>query len=106
MARVMSFMLTLFILVPMLALALGQSIIVIRGWRGVFALYLVMAVLLGLWLVFRQPETLPADKRIPFRPKLLLSNGQRILSSRRVVMLIAATNSRTRPEIVSITMTK
>ncbi|GGB06554.1 hypothetical protein GCM10011491_38350 [Brucella endophytica] len=75
MARVMSFMFTLFILVPTLAPALGQGIIAIGGWRGVFVLYLVMAGLLGLWLVLRQPETLPVDKRIAFRPKLLLSNG-------------------------------
>lgn len=91
MARVMSFMFTLFILMPMLAPALGQGIIAIGGWRSVFALYLVMAGLLGLWLIIRQPETLPADKRIAFRPKLLALNGRRILSNRRVVMLIAAT---------------
>ncbi|PYE86465.1 multidrug effflux MFS transporter [Phyllobacterium leguminum] len=91
MARVMSFMFTLFILVPMLAPALGQGIIAVAGWRGVFLLYLVVAGLLGLWLVLRQPETLPVDKRIAFRPKLLLTNGRRILSNRRVVMLIAAT---------------
>jgi len=91
MARAMSFMFTLFILVPMLAPALGQGIIALGGWRSVFALYLVLAGLLGLWLVVRQPETLPAEKRIAFRPKLLLSNGRRILSNRRVAMLIAAT---------------
>ncbi|MBP1844658.1 DHA1 family bicyclomycin/chloramphenicol resistance-like MFS transporter [Rhizobium petrolearium] len=91
MARVMSLMFTLFILVPMLAPALAQGVISLAGWRSVFGIYLVMAVLLGLWLVMRQPETLPADKRIAFRPKLLLRNGRRILSKRRVALLIIAT---------------
>ncbi|MDW5313908.1 multidrug effflux MFS transporter [Rhizobium sp. PL01] len=91
MARVMSLMFTLFILVPMLAPALAQGLISFAGWRSVFGVYLVMAVLLGLWLAMRQPETLPAEKRIPFRPKLLFLNGRRILSKRRVVLLIIAT---------------
>ncbi|HEV7323067.1 MAG TPA: multidrug effflux MFS transporter [Ensifer sp.] len=91
MARVMSFMFTLFILVPMLAPGLAQGIIAIGGWRSVFAVYLVVAALLGLWLVMRQPETLPVERRIPFRPRLLLANGRRILSNRRVALLIAAT---------------
>lgn len=91
MARVMSFMFTLFILVPMLAPALAQGLITVGGWRSVFAVYLGVAGLLGLWLVMRQPETLPPERRIPFRPKLLVLNTRRILSNRRVTLLIVAT---------------
>ncbi|RDL51067.1 Bicyclomycin resistance protein [Ensifer sp. M14] len=91
MARVMSFMFTLFILVPMLAPSLAQGIIAVGGWRSVFVVYLAVAGLLGVWLVLRQPETLPVAKRIPFRPRLLLLNGRRILSNRRVTLLIVAT---------------
>ncbi|ACP24519.1 MFS permease [Sinorhizobium fredii NGR234] len=91
MARVMSLMFTLFILVPMLAPALAQGLIGIGGWRSVFGAYLAIAGLLSLWLVVRQPETLPATRRIPFRPGLLILNGRRILSDRRVASLIVAT---------------
>lgn len=91
MARVMSLMFTLFIFVPMLAPALAQGLISVAGWRSVFCVYLVMAAFLGLWLMIRQKETLPADKRISFRPKLLCLNGRRILSKRRVTLLIIAT---------------
>lgn len=91
MARVMSFMFTLFILVPMLAPALAQGIIAVGGWRSVFAVYLGVAGLLGVWLAMRQPETLPPAKRIPFRPRLLVLNGWRILSNQRVTLLIVAT---------------
>ena len=91
MARVMSFMFTLFILVPMLAPALGQGLISLAGWRSVFGICLVIALLLGIWLLMRHPETLPAAKRIVFRPTLLVRNGGRILSKRRVTLLIIAT---------------
>ncbi|QHQ36133.1 multidrug effflux MFS transporter [Algicella marina] len=91
MARVMSFMFTLFIFVPMLAPALGQAVMALAGWRGMFGFYLLMAALLGIWLMRRQPETHPPEARIPFRPATLLRNGARILASRRVACLIAAT---------------
>lgn len=91
MARVMSLMFTLFILVPMLAPALAQGLISFAGWRSIFHVYLALTVVLGLWLLMRQPETLPADQRISFRPQLLFLNGRRILSKRRVVVLIIAT---------------
>lgn len=91
MARVMSLMFTLFILVPMVAPTLGQSLSALAGWRAVFAFYLATAALLGLWLALRQPETLPADRRIPLRPRLIVLNAGRILSNRRVALLILAT---------------
>lgn len=91
MARVMSFMFTLFILVPMLAPALAQLIMGFAGWRIIFVFYLVVASLLALWLVLRQPETLPPERRIEFRPRLLFRNGLRILCDRRVGLLITAT---------------
>lgn len=91
MARIMSFMFTLFILVPMLAPALAQGLIVMAGWRAVFVAYLLIAVVLGLWLARRQPETLSEEKRIPFRLRLVLRNSGRILSKPSVTLLIIST---------------
>lgn len=91
MARVMSFLFSLFILVPMVAPALGQGVIALTGWRGMFTLYLALALGLGAWLALRQPETLSRERRIPFRPRILLANGARILVNRRVALLIVAT---------------
>lgn len=91
MARVMSFMFSLFILVPMLAPALAQGLIAMAGWRSVFFAYFVIAVVLGAWVAARHPETLPMARRIPFRPRLLFLNARRILSSPRVTLLIVAT---------------
>lgn len=91
MARIMSFMFTLFILVPMLAPVLAQGLIAFAGWRSLFGFYLAIAAILGTWLFVRQPETLPPDRRIAFRPRLLFMNGRRILGHPRVVLLILAT---------------
>ena len=91
MARVMSFMFTLFILVPMLAPALAQGLISVAGWRSVFVVYFAVSIGLGIWLVTRHPETLPVSNRIRLRPRLLFRNALRIISSRRVSLLIVST---------------
>lgn len=91
MARVMSYMFSLFIIVPMVAPALGQGILVSAGWRAIFMLYLVLALFLGAWLAIRHPETLQRENCIPLRPRVLLSNGAGILSNQSVTLLIAAT---------------
>lgn len=91
MARVMSFIFVLIILVPMLAPAFGQLVMAFSGWRAIFVVYLAMAVALGAWLVSRQPETLAPDNRIALRPVILVRNALRIAGNRRVALLILAT---------------
>ncbi|WP_367716133.1 multidrug effflux MFS transporter [Nitratireductor sp. GISD-1A_MAKvit] len=91
MARIMSFMFVLFILVPMLAPAMGQLVLAFAGWRAIFVVYLILSMLLCVWLLARQPETLPPQSRIRFHPATLLQNTARILGNRRVTLLIVAT---------------
>lgn len=66
MARVMSFVMTVFIFVPMLAPIMGQVVLLFAGWRAIFAVFIGLTLLLSVWLALRQPETLPAERRIPF----------------------------------------
>lgn len=66
MARVMSFIMTVFILVPIVAPALGQSILLLAGWRAIFGAFVLLAFMTLVWLGVRQPETLPRDQRKPF----------------------------------------
>ncbi|MGJ8585063.1 MAG: MFS transporter [Marinosulfonomonas sp.] len=79
MAQVMSLVFTIFILVPMLAPAIGQGMTLLTGWRGLFGFYVAVAVLAGAWLALRQPETLPVERRIALAPGRILRNGARIL---------------------------
>jgi DHA1 family bicyclomycin/chloramphenicol resistance-like MFS transporter len=66
MARVMSFIMTIFILVPILAPALGQGILLFAGWRMIFAVFIGLSAVVLAWLVLRQPETLAPEHRRPF----------------------------------------
>lgn len=66
MARVMSFIMTIFILVPILAPALGQGILLFTGWRAIFVFFILFSLAVQVWLAIRQPETLPPAKRRPF----------------------------------------
>ncbi len=69
MARIMSFVMSVFMLVPILAPSIGQAVLLVAGWRWIFAGFLAMAALAAVWLALRQPETLPRDRRLPFSPK-------------------------------------
>ena len=66
MARVMSFIMAVFILVPVVAPAVGQGILFAANWRVIFVLFLVLSVIIFAWLAVRQPETLPVDRRTAF----------------------------------------
>jgi DHA1 family bicyclomycin/chloramphenicol resistance-like MFS transporter len=66
MARVMSFVMTVFILTPMLAPTLGQAIMGFSNWRGIFISFVVFALVTLIWFAARMPETLPAERRAPF----------------------------------------
>ena len=50
MARVMSLIFTVFILVPMIAARIGQGLLLAAGWRKIFGLYLFWAGLPGFGL--------------------------------------------------------
>jgi DHA1 family bicyclomycin/chloramphenicol resistance-like MFS transporter len=85
MARIMSFIFMVFILVPMLAPALGQAILFVADWRAIFFVFLIIAAIVALWLSLRQPETLAAERRIPIRLDTLLANGLLILRHAKVM---------------------
>ncbi len=67
MARITSFITTVFMLVPALAPSLGALIIHFGGWRAIFPAFVAFAALAGTWMLLRQGETLAAQERRPFR---------------------------------------
>ena len=66
MARLMSFALAVFILVPTVAPALGQGIQWLGGWRAIFGTFFAAAAIAFAWFGLRQPETLSPAHRRPF----------------------------------------
>lgn len=82
MARVMSFALSVFILVPALAPALGQGILVVAGWRAIFATFLFVALVTLLWFALRQPETLAPERRSSFSARRILLAAREVCTTR------------------------
>jgi MFS transporter, DHA1 family, multidrug resistance protein len=66
MARVMSFVMTVFILVPVIAPSMGQAVLLFWGWRSVFVVLLILAVINLIWFAARHPETLHEEYRGEF----------------------------------------
>ncbi|WP_374330971.1 multidrug effflux MFS transporter [Aestuariivirga sp.] len=79
MARVMSFVMMVFMLVPMLAPSIGTLVLLFADWRFIFVGFLAVGVIAGLWLWFRQDETLPREKRTPLAVTSLLSAAGQVL---------------------------
>ncbi|WP_114967260.1 multidrug effflux MFS transporter [Alkalilacustris brevis] len=90
MAQVMSFVMTVFILVPVIAPTLGAWIAGFWGWRAVFLSFVVFGVVAGSWLMLRQPETLPPETRRPLHLGPVLAALREVFSSRMVVICIGA----------------
>ncbi len=82
MARVMSFVMTVFILVPMLAPTLGLVILQFVGWRAIFGIFLLLALIALIWFAIRQPETLAPENRAPFTMRRILKTTQMIIKNR------------------------
>jgi DHA1 family bicyclomycin/chloramphenicol resistance-like MFS transporter len=66
MARVMSFITVIFILVPMVAPLVGQAVMQYFHWREIFTVFWIVAVIAGGWFFLRQPETLIRANRKKF----------------------------------------
>jgi DHA1 family bicyclomycin/chloramphenicol resistance-like MFS transporter len=66
MAKIMSFVMAVFILVPAVAPSIGQALILLSDWRATFAFLLFMAAVTWTWFAFRQPETLALQNRRAF----------------------------------------
>lgn len=85
MARVMSFIMTIFILIPMVAPAMGQVVLNIWGWQAIFVSFLLMGLLVLCWFSIRQRETLIPEKRIPLSLSNIVSCTKQIVKHGKVM---------------------
>lgn len=65
MAKIMSFVTIVFLLVPVLAPSVGQLVLAIGSWRLIFLLLAGHAFAMFAWIGLRLPETLPEERRRP-----------------------------------------
>lgn len=71
MARRMSTIFLIFMIVPIIAPTIGQMVLLFAGWRTIFDLMAFMAVSAAIWVYFRLPETLAPENVIPIEPHAL-----------------------------------
>lgn len=91
MARVMSFIMAVFILVPALAPALGQLILALAHWRAIFAALLLMGLVAATWFALRQPETLAAKNRRSFSVGVIAAGVAEVCGNRIAIGYTVAT---------------
>lgn len=82
MARIMSLIMMIFILVPAIAPSLGQVVMHSFGWRAIFLLYILYSIVIGLWIMLRLEETLTKEHRIPFKFKAFAHGFNVVIANR------------------------
>jgi len=80
MARIMSLVMTIFMVVPILAPSIGQAILFFAPWGWTFGVLTITALIIAVWAWFRLPETLPEDRRRPFNPSQTVRNYIEVFS--------------------------
>ncbi|UYQ91778.1 MFS transporter [Chitinophaga horti] len=81
MARVMSFIFTIFLFTPVAAPFLGMAILTFSSWRIVFMVPPVFAIIVFVWSL-RMEETLPPDKRSNIRAGELFELFRSVIGDR------------------------
>ncbi|AIT07030.1 major facilitator transporter [Sphingomonas taxi] len=82
MARVMSIAFMVFMIVPVLAPAFGQTVLLFANWRGIFWVVAGLSLVIWTWFFVRMPETLHADAQQPLSVRRVAGGWKQTLSDR------------------------
>jgi DHA1 family bicyclomycin/chloramphenicol resistance-like MFS transporter len=80
MARMMSIIFVIFLMVPAIAPTIGKAILILGSWRAIFVVMALLGVAMGLWVHHRLPESLAPENRQPIRPRTIAANMVRALA--------------------------
>lgn len=93
MARVMSLIFAIFMLIPVVAPSFGQAILWVAPWRWIFWALGIIAALVLAWMLVRMPETLRPDNRVRITPKALLHTVSVIFRTRTSIGYMMASGA-------------
>lgn len=79
MAKIVSIVVMVFILVPVIAPTLGQFLINYYTWESIFYVNIIYSTLIMVWFWHRQKESLPKEKRIPLSSHLFIDGTREFL---------------------------
>lgn len=85
MARIMSFVTVVFILVPVVAPALGKFVLDHYNWRGIFYIQVLISILVSWWFWKRQPETLSIQNQKIFSKKGFIGEFKELIKYKRTL---------------------
>ncbi|NNK81987.1 MAG: multidrug effflux MFS transporter [Flavobacteriaceae bacterium] len=85
MAKIISIVVMVFLLVPVIAPTLGQFLLKFYDWQSIFYVNLIFGVLVILWFWKRQPETLKPKYKIKFSPLIFISGTREFLKHKSAV---------------------
>ena len=82
MARMMSSIGMVFMVVPMIAPSFGQAVMLVASWRWIFGGMAVFGLAMGVWVFLRLPETLRPEFRQTINPRAIAGNMRTALTNR------------------------
>lgn len=85
MAKILSIVVMVFILVPVIAPSLGQFLLNFYNWEAIFYVNLLFGIIVMFWFWQRQPETLALEKRIRFSPRVFIDGTKEFLKYKDAV---------------------
>lgn len=81
MARTMSFVMMVFIIVPMLAPSVGQGLLHLGSWRWAFGALLLVGVVASIWVAVRLPETWKPHREGAARPLGVMASLKAVVTN-------------------------
>lgn len=83
MARMMSTIMMVFMIVPIIAPMLGQAVLFVAGdWHAIFLVLSASGLAMFLWVSIRLPETLDPNNKTPINPKAIGSAWRQVVFHR------------------------
>ncbi|WP_332716059.1 multidrug effflux MFS transporter [Pelagibacterium mangrovi] len=86
MAEVMSLVFMVFMVIPVIAPAIGQVILFTGPWEYIFVFMAVLGAVIAIWAYVRLPETLAPENRRTLRPAVVIDGFRTVLSNRMAIM--------------------
>jgi MFS transporter, DHA1 family, multidrug resistance protein len=93
MAEVMSFIMMIFIVVPVIAPSIGGAFLLVGSWHLIFAALCAIALMALVWTGLRLPETRPSEARDPVSLSWLGGALRQVASNRLTLGYTLATGA-------------
>ena len=88
MARISSFIMIIFALVPAIAPLLGSFVMLAFNWRFIFLMFIAFVAVSTMWMTFRIDESVTKEKRIEFNLKQVVLAFKEVLSNQMILTSI------------------